>query len=71
MAVIDRADDGFNLSEEAMNTLTCVSSWLCNPSPLIHLLTRPSALSNGQAESLGTVDAISVQVDPLSLCSCS
>ncbi|KAF9793146.1 SnodProt1 [Thelephora terrestris] len=44
VTVIDHTDDGFNLSEEAMNTLT-----------------------DDQAESLGAVDAISVQVD-ISLC---
>jgi hypothetical protein len=43
VAVIDHADDGFNLSEEAMNTLTCVGSFLVILLSRIRLLTRTVA----------------------------
>jgi len=63
VTVIDHADDGYNLSEEAMNTLTCAN--FC-PSSLSGPVVD-AGCSDGQAEWLGAVDGIGVQV-PNSYC---
>jgi hypothetical protein len=59
VTVIDHADDGFNLSKEAVNTLTCVGF-----SDLIPF--ADAYCSDGQAD-LGVFDGTGVQV-PNSLC---
>ena len=57
--MIDSASDGFNLSEEAMSTLTCVGSQL----PPFSVSFADLYRSDGQAEDLGVVHATGVQVN--------
>ena len=60
--MIDYAGDGFNLSEEAMNVLTCVHSTLIT-TLLVFLWFADLGYSDGEAVQLGVVDATAVQVD--------
>ena len=61
VTVVDSATDGFNIGEDAMNTLTCVDSRSLSLFSQSRLLT--CACSNNQAAFLGVVDATGVQVD--------
>jgi len=63
VTVIDHADEGYNLSEEAMNALTCVN--FMSSFSLGSFVD--AGCSNGQAELLGVVDGTGVQI-PNSYC---
>lgn len=63
MTVIDHADDGYNLSQEAMNNLTCVGFLIV----LSSVRFADVHCSDGHAVDWGVVDGSGVQV-PNSLC---